>query len=78
MTTWDGSTAAMIYTPVSTTLTVNMANFSKSMTAFWYDPTTGNSIAITGSPFTNSGSQNFTTPSTAHSDGTHDWVLVLH
>ncbi len=77
-TTWDGSTAAMIYTPVSTTLTVNMANFSKSMTAFWYDPTTGNSTAISGSPFTNSGSQNFTTPSTAHSDGTHDWVLVLH
>jgi hypothetical protein len=77
-TAWNpNGTLAITYTPVSTTLSVNMANFSKSMTAFWYDPTTGNSTAIAGSPFLNSGSQNFTTPSAAHSDGTHDWVLVL-
>jgi hypothetical protein len=76
-TAWNGSTVAVIYTPVATTLTVNMANFSKPMTASWYDPTTGTSTAI-GS-FTNSGSQAFPTPSATHSDGTntHDWVLVL-
>ena len=73
----DGS-LAITYTPVATTLTVNMANFSKPMTASWYDPTTGNSTVIVGSPFPNSGSQSFTTLSTVHSDGTHDWVLVLH
>jgi hypothetical protein len=77
-TAWkNDGTLAITYTPVSTTLSVNMANFSKPMTALWYDPTTGSSTAINGSPFANSGSQNFTTPSTAHSDGTHDWVLVL-
>jgi len=77
-TAWNSNgTLAITYTPVSTTLSVNMANFSKPMTASWYDPTTGNSSAINGSPFANSGSQSFTTPSIAHADGTHDWVLVL-
>jgi len=69
---------AIVYTPVAATatpLTVNMAMFSKSMTASWYDPTTGNSTQI-GS-VANSGTHNFTTPSGAHSDGTADWVLVL-
>ena len=77
-TTWitDGS-LAIDYTPISTTLTVNMGNFSKQMTASWYDPTTGTSTVMSGSPFPNSGSQTFTTPSTAHADGTHDWVLVI-
>jgi len=73
---WSSSDSlAIVYTPVSTTLSVNMANFSKSMNASWFDPT-GTSTAI--GFFPNTGSQNFTTPSTAHSDGTHDWVLVLH
>jgi Protein of unknown function (DUF4038)/Putative collagen-binding domain of a collagenase/IPT/TIG domain len=77
-TAWNpNGTLAITYTPVSTTLSVNMANFSKPMTASWYDPTTGISTAIAGSPFAHSGSQSFTTPSTAHSDGKHDWVLVL-
>ena len=75
-TAWDGSSLSITYTPVSTTLTVNMGKFSKTtMTASWYDPTTGTSTTI-GS-FSNSGSQNFLTPSAAHADGTHDWVLVL-
>jgi uncharacterized protein (TIGR03437 family) len=73
----DGS-LAITYTPVATTLSVNMANFSKPMTASWYDPTTGTSTVIVGSPFPNSGSQSFTTPGAAHADGAQDWVLVLH
>jgi len=73
-TAWNSS-LAITYTPVATMLTVNMANFSKSMTASWYDPTTGNSTSI-GS-IANSGAHMFTTPATAHSDGTNDWVLVL-
>ncbi len=78
-TTWDGGTTAIVYTPVSTTLTVNMAKFSaSSVTATWFDPTTGTSTVI-GS-FPNSGPQNFTTPPGTHTDGTgaNDWVLVLH
>jgi uncharacterized protein DUF4038/collagenase-like protein with putative collagen-binding domain/IPT/TIG domain-containing protein len=73
-TAWE-PTLAIVYTPVSTTLTVNMANFSKAMTASWYDPTTGSSTSIGSFPA--SGSQMFITPATTHSDGTHDWVLVL-
>ena len=72
------ASAAIVYTPVSTTLTINMGMFSKTMTASWYDPTTGNSTAIPGS-FPNIGTQNFMTPSGTHTDGTgtNDWVLVL-
>jgi hypothetical protein len=32
---------------------------------------------IHGSPFRFSGSQNFSLPTIAHFDATHDWVLVL-
>jgi len=69
---------AIVYTPVAATttpLSVNMAMFSKTMTASWYDPTTGNSTPI-GS-IANSGAHSFSTPSGTHSDGTADWVLVL-
>jgi hypothetical protein len=76
-TTWDGSTTSITYTPVSTTLTVDLSKFSKSMNVSWYDPTTGTSTPISGSPFANSGTQTFTTPTTAHADGTHDWVLIM-
>lgn len=77
-TAWNPSgSLAITYTPVSTTLSVNMANFSKPMTASWFDTTTGASTAITGSPFANSGSHSFATLSAARSDETHDWVLVL-
>jgi len=77
-TAWNNDrTLAITYTPVSTMLSVNIGGFSKPMTAFWYDPTTGNSTAINGSPFANRGSQSFTTPSMARTDGTYDWVLVL-
>lgn len=73
------ATLALTYTPVSTTnLTVDMTTFSKTtINASWYDPTTGASQAINGSPFSNTSTQMFSTPSTAHADGTHDWVLVL-
>jgi len=77
-TVWDGANYSFTYTPVSTTLTVNLSKFSKPIKASWYDPTTGTSTAVSGS-FANSGTQNFTTPSGTHSDGTNtnDWVLVL-
>lgn len=73
---FDGSSNLVAYTPVSTTLTVNMTKFSKAVTARWYDPTTGVYLPISGSPFPNSGTQTFTTPG-AHADGATDWVLVL-
>ncbi|HEX8837413.1 MAG TPA: DUF4038 domain-containing protein [Candidatus Acidoferrum sp.] len=70
------ATLSITYTPVGTNmLSVNMGMYTKAMSASWFDPTTGMTMTI-GS-FTNSGSQTFTPPTTAHSDGTHDWVLIL-
>ena len=45
--------------------------------ARWFDPTTGNYIAISnGYEYENAGQRTFTTPG-SRSDGTDDWVLVL-
>lgn len=71
----DGS-LALTYCPASTSLTVNMAKFSKAVTARWYDPSKGIYQTIGGSPFANSGTQSFATPG-ANGDGNNDWVLVL-
>jgi hypothetical protein len=80
---------AIIYCPGNTnppsavTITVNMGVFSGPMRARWFDPSNGpmggTYTAISGSPFVNSGTQNFTTPGTngANSAGDQDWVLVL-
>ena len=76
-TTWDGKNHAIIYAPATATLTVNLAAFTTPVSAYWYDPTAGTTTLISGSPFTNSGTHNFTSPA-AHSDGYDDWVLVLH
>src|SRR5207245_1194727 len=73
----DGS-LAITYTPVATTLTVNMTKFSGQVSARWYDPSKGIfQPAVNGTAFfPNTGTQAFTTPGT-NSDGNNDWVLVL-
>src|SRR5438067_2786625 len=71
----DG-TLAVVYTPVSHTLTIVMNNFSSRVTARWYDPTANTFRAIAGSPFPNIGTHKFTTPG-SNSAGDSDWVLVL-
>ena len=67
---------ALVYIPTVRTVTVDLARLSGSITARWYDPTSGTYQPIAGSPFPNTGSQNFTTPG-VHADGAGDWVLVL-
>ena len=81
-TTWDTTSTAIIYTPITTTLTINMSKFSGPVTARWYDPTTGNFTPTTctsAAPCANTATMPFTTPAGPHSDGTNanDWVLVL-
>jgi hypothetical protein len=71
----DGS-LAIAYCPTTTTLTVNMAKMNGSTIARWYDPSNGTYTTISGSPFVNNGTHQFTTPDTNH-DGNNDWVLVL-
>jgi hypothetical protein len=67
---------ALAYCPNNTTLTVNLAEFNSAVTAQWYDPSNGTYQTITGSPFNNAGTYNFTLPGNNH-DGDPDWLLVL-
>lgn len=71
----DG-TLGVVYTPVPHTLTIALNNFSNSVTAHWYDPTANTFTTISGSPFPNVGTHNFTTPGN-NSAGDPDWVLLL-
>jgi hypothetical protein len=73
--TADGK-LALAYIPTARTITVDMAKLTASVTAHWFDPTSGAYLAIAGSPFANTGSRSFTTPAT-RADGSSDWVLVL-
>lgn len=71
----DGS-LGMAYCPKATTITADMSRFSGDVTARWYDPTHGTFGAVTGSPFANRGSRQFSTPGD-NKAGSGDWVLVL-
>jgi hypothetical protein len=71
----DG-THAVAYCPTTATLTVNLAELSGKVMAWWYDPSSGTYSAIPGSPFLNRGTHNFSTPG-ANRDGNNDWVLYL-
>ena len=76
----DPQGAALVaYVPTAHTgnLTVTLATMSGSSFARWYDPTTGVSTPVAGSPFPNTGTQAFTVPAAAHADGSRDWVLVI-
>ena len=73
----DG-TLAMAYMPTASTVTVDMSQLSGPVTARWYDPAAGTFTDITGSPFDNVGSLDFTTPGdNADGAGNEEWVLVL-
>jgi hypothetical protein len=72
----DGS-VAVIYDVAGSTLTVNLANFSKPVSAAWYDPSNGTFSLVSGSPLQNSSSMQFTPPKPANNDGNPDWVLVF-
>jgi len=71
----DGS-LVVAYLPVAGTVGVNMAQLSGAVTAEWYDPTSGTYTSISGSPFTNTGTRQFTTPGN-NAAGDADWVLLL-
>lgn len=73
--TSDGS-LALVFLPTRRAITLDMSNFSGSMTAWWYDPTSGVYSKVTGSPFASSGSRVLTSPGN-NSEGSGDWVLVL-
>lgn len=76
-TAWNpNGSVAVVYDVAGNTLTVNLAKFSASVYAEWYDPSNGMFTTVSGSPFANSGSSQFAPPGQNH-DGNTDWVLVL-
>ena len=73
----DG-TLLIAYIPPDHTgsITVDMTVLKENIKAFWYDPTNGTSTAISGSPFNNKNTYEFTPPGKNNS-GQNDWVLKL-
>jgi hypothetical protein len=72
----DG-TLGVVYLPsAAKSISVNMAQFSGKVGAQWFDPTSGIRTPVSGSPFSNSGSQLFAAPGT-NSSGDSDWVLLF-
>lgn len=67
---------AIVYMPTVRAITVNLGALKGSARARWFDPTNGVYQDISGSPFANSGSHDFTPPGKNH-DNDGDWVLVL-
>jgi len=57
-------------------LTINLAKFVGAVTAKWFDPTNGRYTTVLGSPFSNTGTHNFS-PSGKNNAGDPDWVLLL-
>jgi hypothetical protein len=57
-------------------LTANAAAFPHAINARWYNPTTGNSSEVPGSPFANRGLQHLRTPGD-NGARDNDWVLIL-
>lgn len=69
-------TLAIIYMPSNRTMTVDMSEFSGTVTCRWFDPTNGSYTADAASPHTNTGTHDFSRAGT-NSSGDADWILVL-
>jgi hypothetical protein len=75
----------VVYCTTIQTVTLDLSKMSETVTARWYDPTTGNYTDIKGSPFSNKASHQFTTPAPTHrevdtentAETSNDWVLVV-
>jgi hypothetical protein len=75
--TLDGTLAVALFQYGTTgTLTVNMGTFAGPVTARWFDPTNATYSAVSGSPFSNTGTHVFT-PVGNNAGGDPDWVLLL-
>lgn len=72
----DGS-FGIVYIPKTSTVTINLRALRGKITAHWMDPVSGAFTVISGSPFSNSGTNTFTSPG-VNSDGIYtDWILLL-
>jgi Protein of unknown function (DUF4038)/Putative collagen-binding domain of a collagenase len=72
----DGG-AALIYLPSPRPITVNLGRLSSPrIEASWFDPSTGQRLAIKDVPSGAGGAQNFTPPG-MNAAGDGDWLLIL-
>jgi Protein of unknown function (DUF4038)/Putative collagen-binding domain of a collagenase len=69
-------TLALAYLPTPRTVSVDLSQFAGSVSAEWWDPVSGRSLPIEGSPFSNSGAKSFTPPG-QNSDRSGDFLLIL-
>ena len=60
----------------SSSITVDMTALKDSARAQWFDPTSGNYLEVSGSPFPNTGTRSFKIPG-KNSAGAGDWILLL-
>jgi hypothetical protein len=72
----DDGSAGVAYLPSSRKISVNLAKFSGQVMAIWFDPTSGQSKPVQGSPFDNDSNHDFTPPNN-NAAGEGDFVLVL-
>lgn len=72
----EDSTLAILYMPTYRQVGVNMSRFKSSVTAQWFDPSSGEYKNVTGN-FANKGIRHFTPTSFNNARGYNDWVLVL-
>ncbi len=70
------SSLAILYMPSYREVGVNMSRFKHTVTAKWFDPSSGN-YKNTSSSFLNKDVEYFNPPSFKNAKGFDDWVLVL-
>jgi hypothetical protein len=72
-----GATLAVVYyRQASQSITIDLSKFAATITAQWVDPTNGAKTTVSGSPFSNGGTQSFA-PSGNNAAGDVDWALLL-
>ena len=72
----DGS-FAFVYVPSQRSVTINLSQMAgPRVNATWYDPTSGKTTLVSGSPFLASGSRSFN-QTVSNSGRDNDWVLIL-
>jgi hypothetical protein len=72
----DDGSAGVAYMPSARRITVNLSKLSGPVAARWFDPTSGQSTSVDGSPFDNTGERDFAPPG-SNAAGEGDFVLVL-
>ena len=73
--TADGHLGVAYFTDLRT-VSFDLSRMAGTTRASWFDPSSGASSAVPGSPFAATGSRSFTPPG-ATADGSTDWVLLL-